>query len=152
MTRTRLQYNYINFKNKTNILQHSYSKKLTNICCSRLCIQKGVSWMKEGRKCIFVILWEKQFCAQISFVFHCFLTSCFVHKNVNTLSWDLYYDSKCVTLHELSISTTKLISPKMSLTTLLHSYDFEIRCLAMRAMLDHINMIKIVISELAILF
>ena len=29
---------------------------------------------------------KKQFCAQISFVFYCFLTSCFVHKNVNSLS------------------------------------------------------------------
>ena len=28
--------------------------------------------MQEGRKCIFVILQEKQFCAQISFVFYCF--------------------------------------------------------------------------------
>ena len=84
-----------------------------------------VGWMQEGRKCIFVILWERRFCAQISFVFHCFLTSCFVHKNVNTLSWDLYHDSKCVILHVglLSISTTNLISPKMSLTTFLHSND-----------------------------
>ena len=82
-----------------------------------------VSWMQEGRKCIFVILWEKQFCAQIFFVFHCFLTSCFVHKNVNTLSWDLCYYSKCVILHVLSISTTNLISPTMSLTTFLHSHD-----------------------------
>ena len=78
---------------------------------------------KKCPKCIFVILWEKPFCAQISFVFHCFLTSSFVHKNVNTLSWDLYYDSKCVILHFLSISTTNLISPKMSLTTFLHSHD-----------------------------
>ena len=77
----------------------------------------------EGRKCIFVILWEKQFCAQISFVFHCFLTSCFVHKNINTLSSDLYYDSKCAILLALSISTANLISPKMSLTTFLHSHD-----------------------------
>ena len=45
-----------------------------------------VSWMQEGFKCIFIILWEKQFCAQVSFVFHCFLTYSFVHKNVNTLS------------------------------------------------------------------
>ena len=82
-----------------------------------------VGWMQEGRKCIFVILWEKQFCAQISFVFHCFLTTCFVHKNVNTLSWDLSYGSKCVILHVLSISTTNSISPKMSLTTFLHSHD-----------------------------
>ena len=65
-------------------------------------------WMQEDRKYIFVILWEKQFGAQISFVFHCFLTSCFVHKNENTLSWDLYYDSKYVMLHALSISTTKI--------------------------------------------
>ena len=27
--------------------------------------------MQEGRKCIFVILREEQFCGQISFVFHC---------------------------------------------------------------------------------
>ena len=44
-------------------------------------------------------------------------------KNVNTLSWDLYHDSKCVILHVLSISTTNSILPKMSLTTFLHSHD-----------------------------
>ena len=43
-----------------------------------------VSWMQEGRKCIFVILQEKQFCAQIFFVFHCFLTSYFFHKDINS--------------------------------------------------------------------
>ena len=79
--------------------------------------------MQEGRKCIFLILQEKQFCGLISFVFHCSLASYFVHKNVNTLSWDLYYDSKCVILHLISISTTNLISPKMSLTIFLHSHD-----------------------------
>ena len=41
-------------------------------------------------------LQEKQFCTQISFVFHCFLTSYFFHKHINTLSWDLHYGSKCV--------------------------------------------------------
>ena len=82
-----------------------------------------VSWMQEGCKCIFIILWEKQFCAQVSFVFRCFLTSSFVHKNVNTLSKGLYYVSKYVLLHVLSISTTNMISPKMSLTTFLHSTD-----------------------------
>ena len=30
-----------------------------------------VGWMQDGRKCIFVILWEKQFCAQSFFVFYC---------------------------------------------------------------------------------
>ena len=102
--------------------------------------------MQEGRKCKFVILWEKQFCAQIFFVFHCFLTSCFIHKNVNTLSWGLCvfhcfltscfihknvntlswglcHDSKRVILHVLSISTINLISPKMSLTIFFHLHD-----------------------------
>ena len=79
--------------------------------------------MQEASKCIFLFLQEKQFCGQISFVFYCFFTSYFVHKNVNTFSWDLFYDSKYAILHVLSISTTKLISPKMSLTTFLHSHD-----------------------------
>ena len=52
-----------------------------------------------------------------------FLTTYFVHKNVNTLSWDLSHSSKCVILHALSISITNSISPKMSLTTFLHSHD-----------------------------
>ena len=38
------------------------------------------------------------------FVFYCFLISCFVHKNMNTLTWDLHYSSKCVILPVLSIS------------------------------------------------
>ena len=52
-----------------------------------------VGWMQEGPKFTFVILWEKQFCAQIFFVFLCFLNACSGHKNVNNLSWDLYYES-----------------------------------------------------------
>ena len=40
--------------------------------------------MQEGRQCIFVILQEKQFYAQIYFIFHCFLTSYLIHKNKNT--------------------------------------------------------------------
>ena len=82
-----------------------------------------VGWMQEGRKCIFAILQEKQFCTQISFVFHCFLTSYFFHKHINTLSWDLRYGSKCVILPVLLISIKNSISPKMSLTTFLHSHD-----------------------------
>ena len=64
--------------------------------------------MQKGRKCIFVILQEKQLCAQISCVFHCFLASYFFNKNVNILSWDLFYRSKWVILHELSIAAKKL--------------------------------------------
>ena len=70
---------------------------------------------KKVVSAVFVILWEKQFYVQISFVFHCFLISCFVHKNVNTLSWDLYHDSKCVILNIFSTSTTNLIRPKCHL-------------------------------------
>ena len=48
-----------------------------------------VGSMKECRKCILVILQEKPFYAQNSFVFHCFLTSYFCSKIVISLSWDL---------------------------------------------------------------
>ena len=37
----------------------------------------------------------------------CFLKSYFFHKNVDTLSWDLHYCSKCVILSILSISGKK---------------------------------------------
>ena len=79
--------------------------------------------MQEGRKCIFVNLHKKQLCAQISFVFYCFLTSYFFHKNVNTLSWDLLYSLKYGILPVLLSSVKISISTKMSLTTFLHSRD-----------------------------
>lgn len=81
--------------------------------------------MQEGRKGIFDILQEKQFCSQISFVFHCFSTTYFFHIYANTLSWDRHY-SKCVILPKLSICVKDSIPLKMSLTTFLHSHD-EIR-------------------------
>ena len=99
--------------------------------------------MQEGRKCIFAILWENQFCALIFFVFHCFLTSCFVHKIVNILSWDLYYDSKCAILHVLSIYATSLISPKISLTTFLHSHDEMVTLLKSERCKNHSYRVKI---------
>ena len=45
--------------------------------------------MQECCKCILVILQEKPFYAQNSFVFLCFLTSYFCFKIVISLSWDL---------------------------------------------------------------
>ena len=45
------------------------------------------------------------------------------YKNVNTLIWDLHRVSKCVISTVLSISLNNSISPKMSLTTFLHSHD-----------------------------
>ena len=63
-------------------------------------------WM-QGRKCIFVILQDKQFCAQISFIFHCLLASYFFNENENILSLGLYYGSKWVIFHELSLSEKK---------------------------------------------
>ena len=90
------------------------------------------SWMMEhysSVECKKVVSAFLSFCGKSNFVlrfslyFIVFLTTCFVHKNVNTLSWDLNYDSKCVILHVLSISITNSISPKMSLTTFLHSHD-----------------------------
>ena len=49
--------------------------------------------------------------------------SLFFHKNVNTLSCDLYYGSKCVILSAPSITVNNSFSPKMSLTTFLNSAD-----------------------------
>ena len=43
-----------------------------------------------------------------------FLTSCFFHKNVNTLSWDPHFGSKYVILSVLSISVKYSISPNVT--------------------------------------
>ena len=83
-----------------------------------------VSWMQEGRKCIFSFCGKSNFVLRFPLYFIVFLTSCFVHKNVSALSWDLYHNSRCATLDVLSISTTNLISPNMSLTTFLHSSGY----------------------------
>ena len=69
------------------------------------------------------------FCGKSNFLlrfplyFIVFLTSWFFHNNVNTLSWDLHHDPKCLFSHVLSKSGKYSISPKMSLTTFLHSHD-----------------------------
>ena len=52
-------------------------------------LSRLVGSMQECRKCILVILQEKPFYAQNSFVFPCFLTSYFCSKIVISLSWDL---------------------------------------------------------------
>ena len=97
-----------------------------------------VGWMQEGRKCILVIVEEKHICAQISFVFYCFLKSYFFHKNVKPSSWDVHYGSKCVFKPALSISAKNSISPKMSLTTFLHSHD-DICCLYLIKIINYIT-------------
>jgi hypothetical protein len=63
------------------------------------------------------------FCAQISFVFYCFEMSYFFYKNVSTLNPDLHHNLKCAYLSILLLLNKNSISPKISLTTLLHSHD-----------------------------
>ena len=68
------------------------------------------------------------FCGKSNFLlrfplyFIVFLTSWFFNNNVNILSWDLH-DPKCLFSHVLSKSGKYSISPKISLTTFLHSHD-----------------------------
>ena len=83
--------------------------------------------MQEGRKCIFVILQERQFCAQISFVFHCFwclLCSVKIKKyfELRPALWLKMCHFTCT----FNICKNS-ISPEMSLTTFLHSHD-DMKC------------------------